>query len=407
MAIKFKKPLGVNAKMGYEPENEDLTNNIQLGRALHWYNNYGTIQDSQEIIVTYMNKLGHSNVADRFKKLNNVGMSYIKQLGWLLRLIDRGCIIGAEALDQMEDCFQKLELAELKSEIYSRSLAPAVKKPKPVSLWPTVLEIIENSIYADKPQKSIDVLQLLEEYKIPKGDYQKIIKPIDLIRKELSIITKPPKDVLSAYKERKSLMDKYNDLCDRIADRGSPTEIMAERLAQMESDLKDVDNADAQLLEMEIDKSLAKKQHELAVSAISQLTQVKSSGKKVRKKKPIDAAKMASKVKYLQKFDELNLNSIRPELCVGAKRIVAYNVKYKKISIWNAVDGQKFIFSGSTLKNVDTGLSKTLRKPKEFFEGYGKMTLAQQNKRYKALKTKEQQSAPRLNEHTIILRADV
>lgn len=124
--------------------------------------------------------------------------------------------------------------------------------------------------------------------------------------------------------------------------------------------------------------------------------------RKPRKRKEISAAKMVSRVKYLREDPELKMVSIQPEKIIGANVLWLYNTKYKKLVKLESEKG--FTVNGTTVKDFDTAVSKTIRKPEEFFSTFYQSTKAFKNKAFKNLKTKESGANGRINEQTLILR---
>lgn len=124
-----------------------------------------------------------------------------------------------------------------------------------------------------------------------------------------------------------------------------------------------------------------------------------------RKRKPVSPVKLASKVKYLKEFPELNLKSVAPSNMVDATEVWVYNTKYRRVAVYKA-EGGSLSIKGTTIVGFSVTESKqmTLRKPEEFFKGLsiGKRAL---NAKLKTLTTKPAVPNGRINEETIILGA--
>jgi hypothetical protein len=124
---------------------------------------------------------------------------------------------------------------------------------------------------------------------------------------------------------------------------------------------------------------------------------------RVRKEKP--ASVLASKVKYMKEFAELQLKSVNPVSLVGASEAWIYNTKYKKLQVYRALDGQKLSVKGTSLVNYDVSQSssKTLRKPESTKDilGMAKKTFATF---FNKLTTKDASVNGRLNEECVILK---
>lgn len=87
--------------------------------------------------------------------------------------------------------------------------------------------------------------------------------------------------------------------------------------------------------------------------------------RKPRAKKKITPEKMVSKLKYLKTFPELKLESVDPKKVVGATQIWVYNVKTRKLGVYNAEANQALMVKGSTILYYDqeSSICKKVRKP--------------------------------------------
>jgi len=135
---------------------------------------------------------------------------------------------------------------------------------------------------------------------------------------------------------------------------------------------------------------------------------VKSAVRKVRKARPVSKEKLVKKVKFLQKFDELNLVSINPVDVLNSTELWVYNVKTRKIGKYVADSSSGVLgIKGSTIVGYDEKLSvaKTLRKPKDQikeFQAAGKVVL---RKFLDNIRAVEIGLTGRLNGDTILLKA--
>lgn len=124
---------------------------------------------------------------------------------------------------------------------------------------------------------------------------------------------------------------------------------------------------------------------------------------KTRIKKPVDKFKLVSKVKYMENFDELGLESIHPVHIIDAKYVVLYNTKYKKIQLIVAED--KLTIRGSTIYgiNKETSQSKTVRKPELIKHKFVKKDFPYILGSFRELKTKDSAPTGAINDNTLIL----
>jgi hypothetical protein len=142
--------------------------------------------------------------------------------------------------------------------------------------------------------------------------------------------------------------------------------------------------------------------------ALTTYGNVKSAVRKVRKPRPVSKEKLVKKVKFLQKFDELNLVSISPVDVLNATELWVYNIKTRKIGKYVADSSSGVLgIKGSTIIGYDEKLSvaKTLRKPKEQikeFQAAGKVAL---RKFLDNIRAVEIALTGRLNGDTILLKS--
>lgn len=142
--------------------------------------------------------------------------------------------------------------------------------------------------------------------------------------------------------------------------------------------------------------------------ALTTYGNVKSAVRKVRKPRPVSKEKLVKKVKFLQKFDELNLVSISPVDVLNATELWVYNIKTRKIGKYIADTSSGVLgIKGSTILGYDAkqSVAKTLRKPKEQikeFQNSGKVAL---RKFLDNIRAVEIGLTGRLNGDTILLKA--
>lgn len=124
---------------------------------------------------------------------------------------------------------------------------------------------------------------------------------------------------------------------------------------------------------------------------------------KTRIKKPVDKFKLVSKVKYMENFDELGLESIHPVHIIDAKYVVLYNTKYKKLQLIIAED--KLTIRGSTIYGINKEISqsKTVRKPELIKHRFVNKDVPYILGSFRELKTKNGTPTGALNENTLIL----
>jgi hypothetical protein len=123
-----------------------------------------------------------------------------------------------------------------------------------------------------------------------------------------------------------------------------------------------------------------------------------------RKRKEKPAGVLVARMQYQKEFAELNMKSVPPTTIIGASELWVYNTKYRRVSVYYAMDRGGLSVRGTTILNYDTSKSetKTLRKPEEFFKVAGKRAMATA---LKSVKTKGIVPNGRINNETILIGA--
>lgn len=144
---------------------------------------------------------------------------------------------------------------------------------------------------------------------------------------------------------------------------------------------------------------------------ISELDNMKANakaGRKTRKKKVKTASELVRKVKYLSRDDKLNIVSVNPAEIVGATSVLVYNVKYRKLEVYQAKMGGVLTIKGTKIMDFDDNVSyrKTLRKPEQQLKTIRSMSrFTQVEREVKSIKATEQKCRGRLSLDTLILKA--
>ena len=137
--------------------------------------------------------------------------------------------------------------------------------------------------------------------------------------------------------------------------------------------------------------------------------------RKPRKRKPISAEKVVSKMKFCKEHTETGSVSINPVELVGASIAVVYNTKTRKIGVYHASnidpmglgrEGSGLSVKGTTMIRFkeSESIQKTLRKPQEQLAIFKKVTKRSLNKEFNAIKSVETKMNGRINEHTLLLK---
>lgn len=142
---------------------------------------------------------------------------------------------------------------------------------------------------------------------------------------------------------------------------------------------------------------------------VDDLNRLKMATKAIRQprvKKPKAIDKQIAKVQFKKEDHEFKVASINPVKIVGAFRLYTFNTKTRALTELVTEDVNGFEISGTSIKNFDTGLSRSvkLRKPEEFLKIVLNKMPKQIDIEWKKLTTKTTAANGRLNTDTILLK---
>ena len=125
-------------------------------------------------------------------------------------------------------------------------------------------------------------------------------------------------------------------------------------------------------------------------------------GTVTRRKKKISPEQMVKSVKYLPSHKDYG-KSVSPTEIVGAKGVLLFNTKQKKIAFYTSNKG--FTVKGTTLQSVDGGTVKTCgRKDSKWISLLVGCPVSRMMNEINTLSSKEQELTGRINKDTLILR---
>jgi len=133
----------------------------------------------------------------------------------------------------------------------------------------------------------------------------------------------------------------------------------------------------------------------------------KLKSRKPRKYKPPSKEKLAKKVKYKLKDDEVKLTSVDPVNIIGAHGLIIYNSKTRKLGIYEATHKHHGLtLKGTSIINYDpnTSIQKTLRKPAEVLERVHTGGIQAFKNTLESIKATDVKLTGRLNSETILVR---
>ena len=128
--------------------------------------------------------------------------------------------------------------------------------------------------------------------------------------------------------------------------------------------------------------------------------------RRTRKPKVKSASQLIKGIKYLTESNDLKIVSVDPTLLLDAKQLWVYNVKYRLLTRYDALEGGLKI-KGTTLLNFDTksSITKKIRKPEEQLGEFVKLGKVKIRTFMERIKSKSKLPTGRINTHTLLLKA--
>jgi hypothetical protein len=366
---KDKPRISVNVEslfIGDEPTWGDK-NEISVPRALSWYANQKDWKDSKKYAIDYAKseKFAKSDL----EKLSSSSEDLFKNLGFVCRMKSRGADLDKDVW--IKERFAEILNFDVNSVIISSIAAQTVNKPVKVekSIQDRVWE--QATIYINEIEGRVDEFIKTRSSKFKCYDWlvSNSVKPTYM----------------------KQIQDHYTPLLEELS------------LA--------VSKSDDQLVESY--SHWSKKELNSFISFISGIitdcenyTGNTKTVRKTRKKKVVPADKKVSKLQYKKEDTEYKIASVDPAQIIGAKQLWVFNVKYKKLGVYNSVDDSGFGVRGSTLEGFDanTSICKTLRKPLDFLPIVTKGKKVELRKLMATINSKESELTGRLNSDTVLLK---
>lgn len=342
----------------FGPEPECSTHTIH--RALYWYGNKKTLEDSKAYTITYAKENHFSN--EIIKKLSLVSENSFKNLGFVCRMVSRGFNLNKETW--------------IKSKINDLILNDVDKKEvdaNVVETKPNVQDRIFNqaTAYINEIEEKIDNIIQFRNFDFKCYDWlatnaikaiymTQIIEHFAPLLKELTLAySKQDDQLIEAYSHwSKSDLSKYLSFVTNI--------------------ISDCDKFGKNIKTV----------------------------RKVQKRKVISADKKVAKLQFKKEDIENKIVSINPIEIIAAQQLWVFNIKYRKLGVYYANDESGFSVKGTTLENFNDvfSISKTLRKPLEILPSVINGKKPDLKKIMKEIKSTEYPLTGRINNETILLR---
>jgi hypothetical protein len=143
-------------------------------------------------------------------------------------------------------------------------------------------------------------------------------------------------------------------------------------------------------------------------SLLSSLSQQKTAleTQRIRKKKPVDKRKMASKLRFMTEFAELGIKSLKPVDIIGADMIWVYDTKRRRLGYYEAEGKNSLFVKGTKIHGYKMTCEKILRKPEEQIPEMLKLRKNQTVTWFDGIRAKCKELTGRTNPNLILLRID-
>lgn len=368
MKEKKKPRVNINIEtlfVGDEPTWGDPKTELSIPRALSWYSNQKDWKDSKKYTIDYVKQNKFSK--EIIEKLSSSSEDLYKNLGFVCRILQRGADL--DKVEWINSRINEIINFDENSVIVSSVSAAKQQQTNTKSIQDRVWE--QAGQYINEIEGHIDefVKKRSSSFKLYDWLVANSVKPVYM----------------------KHIQEHYSPLLEELTLANAKKE---EQLTESYS-------------------HWTKKELTSFISFVQNIITdcEKYSGntktiRKVRKKKVVPANKKVAKLNYKKEDVEFKLASVDPVQIIGATQLWVFNSKYKKLGVYNSIDDSGFGVKGSTIEgfDVNTSMSKTLRKPLEVLPTVVKGKKNDLKKVMKEIKCKESPLNGRINSDTILLK---
>jgi hypothetical protein len=334
----------------------------EKARAYTWYGSMTDMSDAREWLSDYLGTKGRK---DEVKRLKSVPDNLFPHTcAWIARMAMKGVVIDEESSKFFE---KRLKLA-----FAARSTDDDKKEEKPTAEKPNIQDRIKDRVN--------DLIGDLEE-----------------------VLDRHSRGEIKEF-------DAY-EFCQKAGIPAQHATKMAAYYVGMYDELElAIEGSDPQVKEgySSYSKKWIKARLEFVEKMMADLLRYSGNAKKLRaprKKKPMSVEKKLKNFKFKAEDQETKLASVPPEQIVGAQELWTYNVKYKTLSVFRAIDRGGLDIKRSSIVNFDektTMTRRTGRQAEKIVQSVlsgGKVAL-----RKVMDDLKEAGLQDRINENTILLR---
>lgn len=354
--------------VGEEPKmnSEALYTTMEMAGFYNWYNYMHDHNDARKFTKQYAKDT--PELAKLVKAIDIVPMHIISTtVGWLSRMASRGLKLTPANKKYIKDKLEEYE-AYRKANRIVESTAEA-----------PVASIAERTFEKSK-DLSGEVEGMIDDFVL--NNYQ---EPYDVYSKmvDLGIKGAHAKHIVKYFKpvvkELTTAVKKYKKKDDPVSEGYRTTKL---------SDLKRLS-----------------KFVENIVDTLGTIENNSKKARKTRKKKSKPAGKQVSKMKYMARYDDLQLVSEPAENLVGAKAAFIFNTTNNQLSMYIA-DSDGFTVARSSIKNFRAKESQVKRfgKKIDVMKSLDKLTRADAVKAFQKVKGSSKEASGRINDKMIIVK---
>jgi len=346
---------------GLEPKFTIELTQIQLMQALNWYSQNKDTKDAYKYASDYFKKNFKMDIGETIKE-------YPSTFGWLCRILSNGGSLSIRNQVYFDD-----KVEEIKRAVLEAKNKPKVVEPKSTTPVTTIQERMGEKIaeVVGELEASIDDYIL--------SGFEKMPAPYGIMHDKTKGAYVPK--IVEVFKKHRSEFD----------------EVLTTEDEQLKEGYSNFTKPQMKKLVAYCD---------LIITDALKFAEVAKTNRKPRKKKQKSPDQLVSKMKCLDKFEELKLESVPAKDIIGALQLWVYNTKTRKLGCYIADDAGGLSVKGSSILNYTEhkSVNKKLRKPEatlpEIFKG-GKVYLRNALDGIKAVATP---LTGRINSDTILLR---
>lgn len=346
---------------GQEPKFSIELSKMQMIWALNWYSQNKTNKDAEKYVTDYFKKKLKLDVGVLAKDCNST-------FAYLCRIVYNGGLLGVK--DQV---WFDNEVDNIQNRL-------KVKKVKIVEVASIGNVISIQDRIREKSQECIGELEgQLDDYIA--SDYKIDASPYGVMH-TLNIKSVHINRIVEVFKKRRVEFD-----------------------AVLNTDDKELKEGYSNFTKPQLKKVIA--WCDQVILDCQKVMGSAAQNRKPRKRKVKSPEELVAKVKVLDKFDELKLESMPTREIIGALQLWVYNVKTRKLGCYHAEDAGGFSIKGTSLTNFNESKSvhKKLRKPEVSLPEVMKAGKVLLRNYMDSIRAVESALTGRLNADTILLRS--